>query len=88
MLEYYRQNASPATMVGLKKTGAAALTTVPVRTLAVTGEDGGCIDTRLYDPVFLDENFPAGFRVERIARAGTSFTRRSPRRSTVCCSTG
>lgn len=70
MLGYYRQNVSPGIMLGLKTTEAAALTTVPVRTLAITGADDGCIDTRLYDHVFLEEDFPNGVRVERIQGAG------------------
>jgi len=70
MLSYYRQNVSPGIMLGWKKTEAMALTTVPVRTLAMTGADDGCIDTRLYDHVFLEEDFPNGFRVERIQGAG------------------
>ncbi len=70
MLSYYRQNASPRIMLGLKKTEATSLTTVPVRTLAITGADDGCIDTRLYDHVFLEEDFPEGFRIERIQNAG------------------
>lgn len=70
MLGYYRQNASPEVLLGLKKTEAAALTTVPVRTLAITGVDDGCMDTRLYDHAFLREDFPEGYRVERIARGG------------------
>ena len=70
MLAYYRQNVSPGVLLGWKKTEAAALTTVPVRTLAVTGEDDGCMDTRLYDHVFHDDDFPNGVRVERIHGAG------------------
>jgi len=70
MLGYYRQNASPGIMLGLKKTEASVLTTVPVRTLAITGADDGCMDTRLYDHVFLEEDFPNGVRVERIEDAG------------------
>ena len=70
MLSYYRQNVSPGIMLGLKTTEATALTTVPVRTLAITGADDGCIDTRLYDHVFLNEDFPSGFRVGRIQDAG------------------
>jgi pimeloyl-ACP methyl ester carboxylesterase len=70
MLAYYRQNASPRVLLGWKKSEAAALTTVPVRTLAITGEDDGCIDTRLYDHVFHDEDFPDGVHVERIRDAG------------------
>jgi len=70
MLGYYRHNASPRVLMGWKKTEASSLTTVPVRTLAITGADDGCIDTRLYDYVFLEEDFPSGFRVERIEQAG------------------
>jgi pimeloyl-ACP methyl ester carboxylesterase len=70
MLSYYRQNASPGVLLGFKKTEATTLTTVPVRTLAITGADDGCMDTRLYDHVFREEDFPKGFRVERIQGAG------------------
>ena len=70
MLSYYRQNASPSVLLGLKKTAANQFTTIPVRTLAITGADDGCMDTRLYDHVFCDEDFPSGFRVERIEGAG------------------
>ncbi len=70
MLDYYRQNVSPGIMLGLTKTEATSLTTVAVRTLAITGADDGCIDTRLYDHAFLEEDFPNGFRVERIMGAG------------------
>jgi len=70
MLSYYRQNVSPGIMLGFKKTEATSLTTVPVRTLAITGEEDGCMDTQLYDHVFLKEDFPNGFRVERIQGAG------------------
>jgi pimeloyl-ACP methyl ester carboxylesterase len=70
MLAYYRQNASPAIMFGLKKTEASQLTTVPVPTLAITGADDGCIDTRLYDHVFMQSDFPKGLMIERIAGAG------------------
>jgi pimeloyl-ACP methyl ester carboxylesterase len=70
MLGYYRQNVSPGILLGFKESEAISLTTVPVRTLAITGADDGCMDTRLYDHVFLDEDFPKGFRVERIQGAG------------------
>ena len=41
-----------------------------MRTLAITGENDGCVDTRMYDHVFLEEDFPMGVRVERIKNAG------------------
>ncbi|MCP4038302.1 MAG: alpha/beta hydrolase [bacterium] len=70
MLGYYRFNASPGVMLGWKQTAASRLTSVPVPTLAITGADDGCMDTRLYDHVFLEEDFPNGFQVERIENAG------------------
>ncbi len=70
MLAYYRQNATPGMLLGLTKTEAASLTCVPVRTLAITGADDGCMDTRLYDHVFQGQDFPKGYRVERIEGAG------------------
>lgn len=70
MLSYYRQNVPPSIMLGLKKGGMLALESVPVRTLAITGEIDGCIDTRLYDLVMLDKDFPEGLEVERIKNSG------------------
>jgi len=78
MLAYYRQNASPAIMLGLKRTPAMDLTTVPVRTLALTGSEDGCIDTRLYDYVFHDDDFPRGYCVERIEGAGHFLHQEKP----------
>ena len=69
-LGYYRQNASPMVLLGLKRAEASGLTTVPVRTLAITGAQDGCIDTRLYDHTFFNNDFPAGFRIERIDGVG------------------
>lgn len=70
MLAYYRQNASPKMMLGIKTNEAAALTNVPVRTLAITGAEDGCMDTRLFDHCFVDADFPEGMQVERIEGAG------------------
>ncbi len=70
MLAYYRQNASPRVLLGLGKSSTAELTEVPVPTLAITGADDGCIDTRMFDYVFLPEDFPAGVRIERVKDAG------------------
>ena len=70
MLAYYRQNVSPAIFLGLKVTEAMRLTTVPVRTLAIAGDEDGCMDSRIYEHLFHEEDFPAGFRIERLAAAG------------------
>jgi len=78
MLAYYRQNASPSVALGWKASEAMKLTIVPVRTLAITGADDGCIDTRMYDHTFDERDFPAGFRIERIAGAGHFVQREQP----------
>jgi len=70
MLAYYRQNLSPGVLLGWRRSEARALTTVPVRTLAITGARDGCIDTRLYDHVFDPADFPAGHRVVRVDEGG------------------
>lgn len=67
MLAYYRQNASPRTMTAPPD---PELTTIEVPTLAITGADDGCMDTRLYDHVFHERDFPRGLRVERLEGAG------------------
>jgi pimeloyl-ACP methyl ester carboxylesterase len=69
-LSYYRQNVSPTILFGLKITEAMKLRTVPVRTLVIAGDEDGCMDPRIYEHAFEAEDFPAGFRIERIAAAG------------------
>lgn len=70
MLAYYRQNVSPAIFLGLKVPEAMRLRRVPVRTLALVGEDDGCMEARLYEHLFHEDDFPAGFRIERLSGAG------------------
>ena len=69
-LAYYRQNVSLDVLFRLTPSEALTLTTVPVRTLAISGGKDGCMDTRLYDHVFLEKDFPAGVEVRQIAQAG------------------
>jgi len=78
MLSYYRQNVSPAILLGVKRSPINGLREVPVRTLAITGADDGCMDTRLYEYTMLERDFPAGLRVERIAGAGHWAHRERP----------
>ncbi len=70
MLAYYRQNATPPVLLGLRRTEAMKLTTIDVATLAITGADDGCIDTRMFDHTMSADDFSSGVRVERIADAG------------------
>ena len=70
MLSYYRSNVSPPILLGLKSSVTTALREVPVRTLAITGADDGCMDTRLFDYTMLEKDFPQGLHVERITNGG------------------
>jgi len=69
-LAYYRQNVGIDVMLRLTASEGLALSTVPVRTLAMGGEQDGCMDIRLYEHVFLEGDFPAGVEVVRIPDAG------------------
>jgi pimeloyl-ACP methyl ester carboxylesterase len=69
-LAYYRQNASPSVFTGWDRLGLETMTTVPVRTLVVSGLDDGCFDPRIYEHVFDKEDFPAGLRLEAFDDAG------------------
>ena len=67
-LAYYRQNASPPIMLGLKKTKAMRLNEVPVPTLIMNGAADGCMDRRMFHHAVQSTDFPAG--VERIEVPG------------------
>jgi len=78
MLAYYRQNVSPAILLGLASSPVNSLRVVPVRTLAITGAEDGCMDTRLYEYTMLERDFPAGLRIKRIEGAGHWAHREKP----------
>ena len=79
-LSYYRQNVSLPKVLGWVKTPMNSLKSIPVPTLALTGEEDGCIDTRLFDYTMDAENFPKGIRVERLAGVGHFLQREDPER--------
>ena len=70
MLGYYRANATPSALLGFADTPLDRLAAVPVRTLAITGADDGCIDTRVFDHAIVAEDFPSGVQLRRIQQAG------------------
>ncbi|MGY9073668.1 MAG: alpha/beta fold hydrolase [Acidimicrobiales bacterium] len=78
MLGYYRANATPGALIGCNKTEASRNKLIGVPTLGITGADDGCIDSRLFDHLFHVEDFPAGFRVERLVGAGHFIHREQP----------
>lgn len=67
-LGYYRQNATPPILLGLRSTEAMALGAVPVPTLVLHGQSDGCMDRRLFNRAVQAEDFPAG--VERVEVPG------------------
>jgi pimeloyl-ACP methyl ester carboxylesterase len=70
MLSYYRHNVSLPMLLGFKKPALNSVGIIPVPNLAITGADDGCIDTRTFDHCILNEDHPAGMRMERIPQAG------------------
>lgn len=79
-LSYYRQNVSLPKVLGWVESPMNTLKTVPVPTLALTGIEDGCIDTRLFDYTMDPENFPKGIRVERMEGVGHFLQREDPQR--------
>jgi len=70
MLAYYRHNTGPMKVLGLAKTEWNQMTTVPVRTLAVSGVDDRCIHTRMWDDGIVPDQFPAGVTIHRMEGVG------------------
>ncbi len=68
MLMWYRHNLRPGDVI--RGRGIFARQSISVPTLALTGADDGCIDTRVYDHMVSAQDFPAGVRVERLDGLG------------------
>jgi pimeloyl-ACP methyl ester carboxylesterase len=51
---------------------------ITVPTLAITGELDGCMDTRLYELLMRERDYPAGLRIERIAKVGHFLHQEKP----------
>ncbi|MBL9106929.1 MAG: alpha/beta hydrolase [Myxococcales bacterium] len=66
---YYRAAFDPISRAAAESR-RLAFAEVPVPTLALTGADDGCMDSRLYDHVMRPDVFPAGVEVARIRGAG------------------
>jgi pimeloyl-ACP methyl ester carboxylesterase len=67
-LSYYRAALAPRAFTPAAR--AAARFAVPVRTLAITGDRDGCIDTHVFEQLMHEQDFPGGLRLERIREAG------------------
>lgn len=69
-LAYYRQNATPPLLLGLRSTNAMELSMIDVPALLVHGAQDRCMDRRLFAHAVLAEDYPQGVRVEELADAG------------------
>lgn len=69
-LAYYRQNATPPIMLGLRTTPAMARTEITVPTLVLNGADDGCMDSRLFTEAIHHADHPAGIRHVELSGAG------------------
>ena len=69
-LAYYRQNATPPILLGLRSTPAMEPAETPVPVLIVHGSDDGCMDRRLFDHTIRAEDHPAGVRRVEVDGAG------------------
>ena len=69
-IAYYRQNATPPIMLGLKSTPATIPTPMAVPVLIINGVNDGCMDRRLYAKAIIEDDFPCGVRHEELDRAG------------------
>lgn len=69
-LAYYRQNATPPVLLGVRSSPAMALTQIAAPTLIVHGADDGCMDRRLFEHAVIVEDFVAGVEVLEVEDAG------------------
>jgi pimeloyl-ACP methyl ester carboxylesterase len=77
-LAYYRAMLSPG-LEDSKAANALGTVPIPVPTLAITGAQDGCLDTRFFDHV-PGEMFPTGLRTVRIEGAGHFAHQEDPKR--------
>ncbi len=69
-LAYYRQNATPPLLLGLRSTPAMEAVPIAARTLIMHGNEDGCMDRRLFSHTVVDDDFPSGVRVVEVDGAG------------------
>ena len=70
MLSYYRQNVALGVALGIEPSEAMSLRVVPVRTLIMMGLEDGCMDVKFFENTFFEEDFPDGYEIKRIEKAG------------------
>jgi pimeloyl-ACP methyl ester carboxylesterase len=76
-LGYYR---SALSIKALLVSAEAAHYTVPVPTLALSGERDGCIASDVFERLMVERDFPQGLTVRRIPQAGHFLHQEQPER--------
>ncbi len=77
-LGYYRAALAPRSLPFSATARNQALFKVPVPTLALTGENDGCIATETFQSMMHEADFPAGLVVRQIAGAGHFLHQEQP----------
>ena len=68
-LAYYRQNATPLLLLGLRENDATVIAATTVPTLVVHGAEDRCLDRRLFEHAVVEDDFPGGVRREMLPGA-------------------
>lgn len=69
-LAYYRRNATPLRLLGIRRDEAMSATETDVPLLILHGADDGCMDPAMFDHAVLADDHRAGVRVERLDGVG------------------
>jgi pimeloyl-ACP methyl ester carboxylesterase len=69
-LAYYRQNATPPIMLGLRRPAAMTQPAIAVPTLIISGAEDGCMDRRLFGLSLHEADFPEGVEHVEIPDVG------------------
>ncbi len=75
--QYYRCLLSPLSL-SAQQSWSLLTSRINVPTLALTGENDGCMDSWLYEHLMREQDFDKGLRIERIAGAGHFLHREKP----------
>lgn len=79
-LAYYRQNATPPLLLGLRSTPAMEITALPVPRLILHGADDGCMDRRLFAHTVDEADHPAGVTTIELDGTGHFLHLEAPER--------
>ena len=82
-LAYYRQNAAPPELLGVRPSPATELRPAEVPVMIVHGDRDGCMDARMFDHTVVDDDYPLGLRYERIGGTGHFLHVEAPDRVTA-----